>query len=435
MKENTNNFMEKISDLSAKFASITYIQVLQNSFAKILPLFILAGFGTLLNSIIFPYIASGDTLTNLQYIGDFVSNSTMNISGLILAPMIAYYLSKERNFDDVHASMVTAVASFFAVVPLFFETLLESMEETVELSSVVSYSNLGVNGIFTGMIVAFVSTEILILLSNNEKLQMNLGEGVPPAVAKSFSTLIPLILTIMFFALISTVLLMFFNTNLTTLINTIIQEPLSRIGSSIWGFIFLYGLSTLMFSFGIHHSVITTPILKPVLLINISENMEAVQAGNDAPHIINESFRLVFGQTGGIGSTLPLIIAVFIFSKYEPYKKLAKLAVGPSIFQINEPVIFGMPIVFNIPLMIPFLLAPVVSILIGYGATIVGIIESLSVLIPWSTPTLVDGFLASGGDWTVVVLQVGIVILQTLIYIPFLKISERTAEIQAETMD
>jgi len=433
MNEKTNNIMEKISDLSAKFASITYIQVLQNAFAKIMPLFILAGFGTLLNSIVFPFIASGDTLTNLQYMGDFISNSTMNISALLLVAMVAYYLAQERKFEDVHAAMITATASFFAVNPLFFETVLDGTEEAIELSSVVSYSNLGVNGIFTGMIIAFASTEILILLSNNKKLQMNMGENIPPAVGKTFSTLIPLVLTITFFTIISTGLLVFFDTDLTTLINTIIQEPLSMIGSNIWGFVFLYGLSTLMFSFGIHHSVITTPILKPILLINIGENMEAVQAGADAPHIINESFRIVFGQTGGIGSTLPLLIAVLIFSKYKPYRQISKLAIGPGIFQINEPVIFGMPIVFNIPLMIPFLLTPVVSILIGYFVTAIGLIEPLSVLIPWSTPTLVDGFLASGGDWKVVVLQIGIVILQTIIYIPFLKISERTARKQAQS--
>lgn len=429
---NKVSLMDRLGELSARIASITYLQVLKNAFTTIMPLFILAGFGTLLNSVIFPQLADGQTLENLQYFGSIISNSTLNNTGLLIAPMIGYYLSKERNFNNSISSIVVSIASFFSLMPLNIETAINNTEELAIVSGVVSYTNLGVNGVFTGIIIGFLATEIFINLSKFDKLQMNMGEGIPPAVSKSFTILIPLFLTVSFFALVSAVLFVFWGANLTAIINRVIQVPLTRIGTSLLGFIVIYSSSIFLFSLGIHHSVITTPILRPVLLINMSENMEAALAGQEAPHIINESFRVVFGQTGGIGSTLPLLFIILLFSKYKPYRNVAKLAMGPGIFQINEPVIFGLPIVFNISMMIPFILAPIVSILIGYFATWVGFIHPFTVLIPWTTPPLLDGFLASGGDWKVIIVQSIAIFIQFLIYIPFLKISEKAAILQAE---
>lgn len=135
---------------------------------------------------------------------------------------------------------------------------------------------------------------------------------------------------------------------------------------------------------------------------------------------------------GGTGLTISLIIAVFLVSKYKPFKQVGRLALVPGIFEINEPIIFGFPIVFNIPMMIPFVLSPVIGGLIGYFATAVGFVQPLSVYLPWTTPPLISGFLASGGDWKVVIVQLIIIVVTTLFYIPFIKIAERVAKKSAE---
>lgn len=129
---------------------------------------------------------------------------------------------------------------------------------------------------------------------------------------------------------------------------------------------------------------------------------------------------------------IALILAVLISSRYKPYRDVVKLAAVPGVFEINEPIIFGFPIVFNIPMIIPFVFSPVIGSLIGYFATAVGIVEPLSVLVPWTTPPLISGFLASQGDWKVVVIQLVIIIVTTLFYMPFIKIAERVARKQAE---
>ncbi|MFV8772678.1 PTS sugar transporter subunit IIC [Aerococcus urinaeequi] len=304
--------------------------------------------------------------------------------------------------------------------------------DPVEVSGVVSFNELGTQGMFAGIIMGLLATEVFMKLANNKKLRINLGEQVPPAVGQGFSTMIPTIVTLSFFAIISALLSVVFYTDLVTLISTLIQEPLRAVNSSIFGYLLIYSTGNFLFTLGIHQSVINGVLTDPLLLVNMNENMNAVANGQEPMNIINSSFQAVYAQMGGTGGTLALIIAVFLVSKYQPYREVSKLSIAPGLFEINEPMIFGLPIIFNIPMMIPFVLSPVIGALIGYIATVVGFVEPLIVLVPWTTPPLISGFLASGGDLKVVLLQIIILAVTTLFYIPFLKISERVAIKQAE---
>ena len=136
-------------------------------------------------------------------------------------------------------------------------------------------------------------------------------------------------------------------------------------------------------------------------------------------------FRDTFGMMGGTGSTICLLVATMIFSRSKSSREVSKLSIVPGIFNINEPVIYGYPIVFNIPLLIPFVLTPVISLLIAYTATILGLMNRTVVLVPWTTPPLINGFLATGGDWRAVVVQILSFVIGVLFYLPFMKISER----------
>lgn len=157
----------------------------------------------------------------------------------------------------------------------------------------------------------------------------------------------------------------------------------------------------------------------------MTENMAAFAAGEPIPNIINVSMVPAFGMIGGSGSTLCLLIATFLFSKYKPSRDIAKLSVVPGVFNINEPVIFGYPVVFNYSLVIPFITVPALGIIISYVATALGLMNPCVVQIPWTTPPFLSGFLATGGDWRAIVVQVIIVALGVLIYLPFMKVSEK----------
>ena len=204
----------------------------------------------------------------------------------------------------------------------------------------------------------------------------------------------------------------------------IVTEPLSKITTGLPGFLLITSIANLFFGFGIHQAVISGSLLDPFLIQNMQENMAAYANKEQIPHIINMAFKDTFAVMGGSGNTIALLIAIFIFSRRKDYKDFAKLSVTPAIFNISEPIIFGLPIVFNISLIIPFVLAPIFSLTVAYFATAVGLINHVVVQIPWTTPPVISGFLATAGDWRAAVLQILIIAASVFIYLPFLRIDE-----------
>ena len=432
MNENKATLTDRYTAVAAKIANITYLKILRDAFQVIMPMFILAGIGTLLNSVIFPALTNGDLLAKLQVFGTLISNATLNISAMIVAPMISYYLAKARKFDSPMSAVIVTIGSLFAIMPIVNQATIKGTEKMAEVTGVVTFDKIGTNGMFAGIIIGFVATEIFIKLSKLKALKINLGQGIPPAVATSFELMIPIFITILIICLVSTLLVDLWNTSVIDFITMAIQKPLTKVGNSFIGFTFLFALANFVFSIGIHPSTITSSIMKAPLMVAMNENMTAAAAGRQAPNIINYSFRLVFGQMGGTGATLGLLIAILLFTKYKPFKQVSKLALAPAIFNINEPIVFGLPVVFNVSLMIPFVLGPIIGTTIGYVMTAIGFIKPLTVLVPWTIPPFINGFLASGGDWKVVLVQIIIVAVHVILYLPFLKVSEKIAKQQVD---
>ena len=432
MNENKATLTDRFTAVAAKIANITYLKILRDAFQVIMPMFILAGIGTLLNSVIFPALTNGDLLAKLQVFGNLISNATLNISAMLVAPMISYYLAKARKFDSPMSAVIVTIGSLFAIMPIVNQATIKGTEKMAEVTGVVTFDKIGTNGMFAGIIIGFVATEIFIKLSKLKALKINLGQGIPPAVATSFELMIPIFITILIICLVSTLLVDLWNTSVIDFITMAIQKPLTKVGNSFIGFTFLFALANFVFSIGIHPSTITSSIMKAPLMVAMNENMTAAAAGRQAPNIINYSFRLVFGQMGGTGATLGLLIAILLFTKYKPFKQVSKLALAPAIFNINEPIVFGLPVVFNVSLMIPFVLGPIIGTTIGYVMTAIGFIKPLTVLVPWTIPPFVNGFLASGGDWKVVLVQIIIVAVHIILYLPFLKVSEKIAKQQVD---
>lgn len=432
MNENKATLTDRFTAVAAKIANITYLKILRDAFQVIMPMFILAGIGTLLNSVIFPALTNGDLLAKLQVFGTLISNATLNISAMLVAPMISYYLAKARKFDSPMSAVIVTIGSLFAIMPIVNQATIKGTEKMAEVIGVVTFDKIGTNGMFAGIIIGFVATEIFIKLSKLKALKINLGQGIPPAVATSFELMIPIFITILIICLVSTLLVDLWNTSVIDFITMAIQKPLTKVGNSFIGFTFLFALANFVFSIGIHPSTITSSIMKAPLMVAMNENMTAAAAGRQAPNIINYSFRLVFGQMGGTGATLGLLIAILLFTKYKPFKQVSKLALAPAIFNINEPIVFGLPVVFNVSLMIPFVLGPIIGTTIGYVMTAIGFIKPLTVLVPWTIPPFVNGFLASGGDWKVVLVQIIIVAVHVILYLPFLKVSEKIAKQQVD---
>ncbi|MGX7131322.1 PTS sugar transporter subunit IIC [Enterococcus songbeiensis] len=419
-----DKFVDKLVYFAQVFSQQLYMRTLRDSFVLIMPIFTVAGIAIMINQVIFPFFASGDTLAKLQIWGQLVTNGTLNIGGLAVAVSIGFILARNRDFNDPLAASIVSLAGFIISMPLINQIIPTGATDPVDITGVVVIKNLGANGMFSAIIIGLISVEIFIKLSNIKKLQIHMGDSVPPFVAKSFNSLIPFTISISAIALIGALLLIFFETDITSLIIKLVQEPLQKINTNLFGVLLIYGIGNLFFWVGIHPFVNST-ILNPPMLVNMSENMDAFAAGQEPPHILTNTFRDTFGQFGGVGNTIGLIIAILLFSKIVSSRKIAWLSLGPGLFNINEPMIFGYPIVFNLPMLIPFYLNPLISLTIAYFFTSIGWMAKTVVMVPWNLPPVVSAYLATAGDWRAAVIHFLILVLNVLLYLPFLKLNEK----------
>ena len=251
-----SKFVDKFATFAGKLGSQIHLRTLRDAFATVMPLYILAGLAVLLNNTVFTWIFKGQTLTNVQYWGTVITNGTLNISGLLIAVMIGYYMAQNREFENPLAVAMVALASVVTMMPNTVAIIPDGAKKAVDASGLLPFTNIGTGAMFAGVIVGLLASELFIKLSRIEKLQVNLGDNVPPAVGKSFNVLIPVILVVSIFAFVSAILYNLTGMNLINLITTFIQEPLRHIGTGLWGCLILYSLGNLLWLFGIHHSVI-----------------------------------------------------------------------------------------------------------------------------------------------------------------------------------
>lgn len=432
---------EKFGMAATKLGNQIHLRTLRDAFATFMPFMMLAGFVTLINYVILEptgfmgKIINPDTLTTIQQIGVSIGNGTLSITTLLVVAAVSYHMCVSRNYSNQIAAVLVAISTFVVLTPMRTMFTPENAQEAFEVTGVIPVSHTGASGMFVGIFVGLLATELFIKLSNNEKLQIKLSGNIPPAVLKSFNVLIPIIITITSFAIFSFAINQLFSMDVNGLITTIITGPLSKVTTGLPGFLLITSVANLFFGFGIHQAVISGSLLDPFLIQNMQENMTAYAEGEAIPHIINMAFKDTFAVMGGSGNTIALLLAIFIFSRRKDYKDFAKLSVTPAIFNISEPIIFGLPIVFNLSLIIPFVLAPIFSLSVAYFATSVGLINRVVVQIPWTTPPVISGFLATGGDWRAAVLQIVIIAVSVFIYLPFLRIDERVTANMSESKE
>jgi PTS system cellobiose-specific IIC component len=338
--------------------------------------------------------------------------------------MIAYSLGNSRKAESPIFCSAVAIGTIFTLMPLVNAVVPNGSEKAVEVSGILPFSLLGTGGIFVAIFASMLSTELFVWLSKNEKLKIKLTGTVPPAVAQSFNALIAIIITLLAAGFVSFGIHQLIDLEVHALINKMIQAPMIGLTTSLPGFIVLCFFTNLLFSLGIHPSGIVNPILEPPLLTAMAENSDAFKNHLDIPHIIVLPFRDLYGHIGGTGSTIALVVAIFLVSRKKFNRAFAKMSGPLGLFNINEPIIYGFPVVFNPLIMIPFIFGPLICFVIAYFATAAGLVSRIAVYVPWSMPPLMNGFVASGGDFRNVILQLILITLMVMIYIPFLRAHE-----------
>ncbi|MGL4572632.1 MAG: PTS sugar transporter subunit IIC [Clostridium sp.] len=349
-----------------------------------------------------------------------VSRATFNVIGLLSCVGTGYAYARELKGDAIQGAGV-ALVSFFILMPTRIP--FEGVKGPETLSG-ISFEYVGSNGIFLALIIALLSVRIFTWVYN-KGWTIKMPDGVPPAVADSFAALIPsaIVITIFFLARIGFEFTPFETAH--NFIYKVLQTPLQGVGNTLFAQI-IYSLAcTVFWFFGINGPAVANSVFAPITKILTIENLEAFQAGLPLPNIFTDPFSNFFTGFGGGGSTLSLVIIMVLFCRSQRIKQLGRLSLIPGIFGINEPIIFGLPIVLNPVLIVPFVGVPVINLVLSTFATKFGIIPyTTGVSLPWTTPIGFSGYLSTGSlmasAW-----QIGLLVLGCLIYYPFIKMLDK----------
>ncbi len=373
-----------------------------------------------------------------------LSQATVDDSYVVLRAEQAAEEAEDANVNDgnVESGIPEPVARLETdrAMTIDFNQAAETSEEAASkaisgsatvLTQAFTVDQFGSASLFVAIAVGIASTTIFFKLSSIKKMRIYLGEGVPPAVASSFSVLLPTSITIIIFAALAAVLAGFFGTSVPEIIDAVIQRPLSIfVGENIWGASLIFGIGMFLFTLGIHQTTVNGVLLTPIMQVLLNENTEAFAQGlpytMENYNYLNYDTQAVFGTMGGSGCTLGLIIATFLFSRSHSARAVCGLALAPGIFEINEPIIYGYPIVYNLPLMVAFVLCSLIGYAGSYFMTVLGLMRPCVITIAWTTPPFINSFLATGGDFRAPVCQLSLLIIITVVYTAFMKIAEVT---------
>lgn len=400
-----------------KLGQNRYLNVLKDAFMLSLPPTIFGSiFIVIANLPFLSLIMSEDKISILREALNPAAEGSMLIMTVFVVMGIGYYLATSYKVEGIYGSAI-AISAFFLVTPLE--------------NGGMSLDRLGAKGMFVGILVAILSGE-LYKRAVLKGWTIKMPDSVPPAVSRSFSALIPAFLTLTLFLVIRIIFSLTPFGNIHDFIFKTIQTPMMKLGGGLPATIFAIIMIQLLWFFGLHGQVIVNSVLDPVWNTLSLENFEAFQAGKELPNIITKQFMETYTVgLGGTGMTLAVAFALLFVVKSRQLKELGKLAGPAAIFNVNEPIIFGLPIVMNPLIFIPWMLAPVVVVIFTYTMMAIGLAPiPTGVTVPWTVPIFFSGSLATNSIMGGVIQVINFFIV-FIIWLPFLKVLDRQA-IQAE---
>lgn len=384
--------IETIEREAGRLSANRYLRALRDGIVLCMPLIIIGSLFLIIGN--FP-VDSWIALLNEQGVSpwlDKIVDGSFGIIGLIASFGIAYHLTASWQEDGV-ASGVISLSCYLILTP-YLSTLMES-------GGAASYplNYMGSKGIFAAIVISMVTARVFhFFIQRNIVIRM--PEGVPPAVNRSFISLIPGAVMILLAGGVQFVLVKANLGNIHEVLATVLHAPLSFLGGTLVGTLIAIVLNSLFWLIGIHPGGTINAVMAPIWLINTDQNRIALANGLELPNIITQPFMDNFVWMGGWGATIGLVICLLFFSRSRQSRTLGSLAMLPGIFNINEPLIFGLPIVLNLKMAIPFLLSPVAIAVVTYFSMLYGWVEKpIGVTMPWTMPPLVSGYFATGGAY------------------------------------
>ncbi|MDF2821907.1 MAG: sugar transporter subunit [Clostridiales bacterium] len=400
-----------------------YLTSVKNTFTVFMPFIIVGSFAVLFKSLISsPTTGLAKWLPGAAKLAPAftaINTATLGIMTIPIIFLIAMYLAKFNKVPE-YISGIVAVAAYISVVP---SVVTVTIDKATGTAAGVPTAALGAQGLFVGMILSILVVQLFTGLTKIKRLKINMPASVPAGIATSFNTLLPILITLTVTAVIGG---LFFNATgsyLNEWVYKAMQAPLEVIFQSPAGIIAIVIISQLFWFLGIHGGLVISPIRNPLIAAAIAANIAAVSAGGVATQAVTYGFWLNFIVAGGAGMILSLIIAIFIFSKREDHRMMAKIGLFPSLFGISEPIVFGLPLVLNPTFAIPFIFNSAISCGIALFATKIGFMANNTVDTPFGTPVILGAFI--GHAWQGVVVQIICITVCVFTWMPFVLISNK----------
>jgi len=427
---------EKFVPIAAKIGGQKHLVAIRDAFAGLMPLVLVGAIAVLLNNVFFvpwsllagyiggehPFIVWANS--NVAPLFSLMESGTFSILALALVFSLGYNRAAVENKDTLSTGLIN-VSAFILLGAL--------SRNNPDVASWVG-NFLAAQGIFIALVVGLITPEVYFAIVRKDWV-IKMPDTVPPAVARGFSAVIPGFIAVFVWAVVG----YFFNVaagmSIFTWFETNISSALMAMGQNIFAILAVSTLIPLFWFFGLHGANILEAFMSPIYgtlgLQNIDlygRGITAVGSGANELAVWVRGSWDAYVFMGGSGATLPLIAAILLYSKLTEQKEIAKLGLAPGIFMINEPVLFGLPIVLNPIYFIPFIIVQPVLTVVAYVATTAGFAGPIVNSVPWTTPPVLNAFLATNGSMGAVVVALINLALAFVIYLPFVMVANAQAK-------
>jgi lactose/cellobiose-specific phosphotransferase system IIC component len=393
------------------------------------PVVIAGAMGVLLNNFpitLYQHLMQGVFGEGWHAFGGYIWSGTLAVLSPVMAIAIGYCISERYNQKHLLDRTPPLLVGLLA-----FCSLLAIMEPSAK-DFAIPYNWIGIHGLFLAIIISIASSEVFLRLYSVKRLRIRFfTEDAGTAISGVFSALAPAVLTIGLFALFKVAMGRLGVKDIHSLIYDAIALPFKNFGNNIGTALFYNFLRHLLWFFGIHGSNALEPVMTEIYTSAMKANELAIAAGQSAPYVITKTFLDTYVSMGGAGNTLSLLGALFLTRRKSGMNRVAQISLLPGIFNINETIIFGLPIVLNPIYVIPFIATPMVLTVTSYYAAASGLLTESATEVAWTTPVFISGYAASGSIAGSLMqffnLSVGF-----LIYLPFVRIAEKVRTFRFE---
>ena len=416
--------------LANRIGQVRWLVALRDAFVSLMPITMAGSLAVLIKSLVHAadvnlgWHTFAFAMQPLVNISNLVWRGTFSLFAFLFALALGYQLAKSFEGNRLAAAIVS-VSSF--AISIASVATVKFHGDSLTVKNAFDISQFSTTGLFTAIIFGSIGFAIY-FACYKARVMIRLTANMPHAEQAAFDSLLPAMIAIFSVGGINYIFQLLTGKYFGDWLLTTIQLPLVKWGQGFGTVMLITLLVQIFWFFGLNGLGVLSPILDSIWLTAQNNNITAIRNGHVPPYVwVRGSFD-VFAWFGGAGGTLMLVIAILMFSKRSDYRTIAKISLAPGIFNIGEPILFGLPVVLNPVYLIPFVVAPLVNVAFSYWVSIMGLVNPVQVAVPSIMPPIIGPFLACNYDWRAIVLSIVNMIVALLIWMPFVKAADEIAD-------